>query len=53
MEALSEHGFLKGFWLTVIRICKCAPWHPGGYDPVPPAAGREKSGVYSYKDGDL
>ncbi|EQM62882.1 hypothetical protein H359_0225 [Chlamydia ibidis 10-1398/6] len=21
--------------LTIFRICKCAPWHPGGVDLVP------------------
>ena len=37
-EALREHGFLAGLTLTVIRLAKCGPWHPGGEDPVPPAA---------------
>jgi len=33
--ALAEHGFLAGTRLTVIRLAKCGPWHPGGEDPVP------------------
>ncbi|MDD2237652.1 MAG: membrane protein insertion efficiency factor YidD [Kiritimatiellae bacterium] len=37
MEALEQHGFFKGVALSVVRICKCHPLHPGGYDPVPPA----------------
>jgi putative membrane protein insertion efficiency factor len=34
-EALSRHGALRGGWLTVTRVCRCGPWHPGGCDPVP------------------
>lgn len=34
-EAISKHGVLKGSYLTVKRLCKCHPFHPGGYDPVP------------------
>jgi len=35
--ALHDHGLLAGSWLTVRRLLKCGPWHPGGEDPVPPA----------------
>jgi uncharacterized protein len=35
-EAFQKQGFFKGFWLTVKRLGKCHPWHPGGYDPVNP-----------------
>lgn len=35
LEALSRHGGLKGSWLTVCRLLKCQPFHPGGIDPVP------------------
>jgi len=33
--ALREHGLLSGLTLTVVRLAKCGPWHPGGEDPVP------------------
>lgn len=36
LEALEVHGALKGTALTVVRICKCHPLHPGGVDKVPP-----------------
>jgi putative membrane protein insertion efficiency factor len=39
VEALTTHGALPGFWLTVRRLLRCGPWHPGGYDPVPPRRG--------------
>jgi putative membrane protein insertion efficiency factor len=37
-EALREHGFFAGLGLTVMRLAKCGPWHPGGEDPVPARA---------------
>ncbi|MFN2494897.1 MAG: membrane protein insertion efficiency factor YidD [Pseudonocardiaceae bacterium] len=36
VEALTVHGAARGSWLTVRRLLRCAPWHPGGVDPVPP-----------------
>ncbi len=35
IEALRKYGFFKGTWLTIIRVGKCHPFHPGGFDPVP------------------
>ena len=34
-EALQVHGLAGGLVLTVVRLAKCGPWHPGGEDPVP------------------
>ena len=35
IEALEKHGLLRGGWLAVKRILRCAPWGGSGYDPVP------------------
>ncbi|MFA5078547.1 MAG: membrane protein insertion efficiency factor YidD [Dehalococcoidia bacterium] len=34
-EAIQKYGFFKGSWMTFLRICRCNPWTPRGYDPVP------------------
>lgn len=34
-EALARHGALRGGWLAARRVCRCGPWNPGGFDPVP------------------
>lgn len=38
VEALREYGLIRGTRLTVIRLGKCGPWHPGGWDPIPERA---------------
>jgi hypothetical protein len=37
IEAIEQHGALKGLFFTVKRVSCCHPWHAGGYDPVPEA----------------
>lgn len=33
---IQGHGALRGSLLSMKRLCKCHPFHPGGYDPPPP-----------------
>ena len=33
-EALQKKGARSGVRLLFLRICKCHPFHPGGFDPV-------------------
>lgn len=35
LQALEQHGALKGLWLSVKRISRCHPWGGDGLDPVP------------------
>jgi putative membrane protein insertion efficiency factor len=35
IESINRFGVFKGGWLTVRRIVKCHPFHPGGIDLVP------------------
>ncbi len=44
-EAVQLHGALRGGWLAVARIAKCAPWHRGGIDLVPQASPRRSAGT--------
>lgn len=36
LEALAQHGALRGGWLAARRILRCHPWGGHGHDPVPP-----------------
>lgn len=36
LQALDQHGAIKGLYLTSRRLCRCHPWGGEGFDPVPP-----------------
>jgi len=35
ITAVERHGALRGSAMSVARLLRCHPWHPGGVDPVP------------------
>lgn len=32
---IRAHGAGRGSLLSFLRVCKCHPFHPGGFDPPP------------------
>ena len=34
-KALEVHGARRGMWMALLRVLRCRPFSPGGYDPVP------------------
>ena len=35
LEAIELHGVVRGFWMGLLRVSRCHPYHEGGVDPVP------------------
>jgi putative membrane protein insertion efficiency factor len=35
LEAVEQHGFVRGGWLMLGRLARCHPYGAGGVDPVP------------------
>jgi putative membrane protein insertion efficiency factor len=40
VEAVTEHGAVRGSWLALKRLARCQPLAAAGFDPVPPAVPR-------------
>ena len=36
VQCLETHPTARALHLIVSRLLRCQPFHPGGYDPVPP-----------------
>lgn len=34
-QAFQKYNFFKALKLSILRVLKCHPFHPGGHDPLP------------------
>jgi putative membrane protein insertion efficiency factor len=50
-EAINIYGVTKGSYLTLRRLLKCHPWHPGGLDPVIKPKTSDKTSFQQPQDG--
>ena len=35
LQAIEQHGAVRGGWLATRRLARCHPWGGHGFDPVP------------------
>ena len=33
IQSVRKYGAVRGSIKGTLRICRCHPWHPGGFDP--------------------
>lgn len=52
INALKEHGPLRGLQLATWRLLRCNPWSNGGVDHVPPRRSRSSKGAEDYRHHD-
>ncbi|MEA5573917.1 membrane protein insertion efficiency factor YidD [Calothrix sp. UHCC 0171] len=50
IQAIERFGAIKGSWLAVLRILRCHPFHPGGYDPIPEVTGTKSCSCCQEKE---
>jgi len=34
IDAITKYGVGRGLWRGMLRLCRCHPFSPGGYDPA-------------------
>jgi putative membrane protein insertion efficiency factor len=47
VACLETHGALRGSLLSITRLCKCHPFHPGGHDPPPPGRPHDPADTFA------
>ena len=50
LQALEDHGLVKGSYLMVHRFFRCQPFCQGGHDPVPPNQREDARPRFSFTD---